>query len=458
MITTKNAVTRSISLMLTLFLVVSTIFPSTAQALSFEPDFDLNAEGVYMINLDANQVVFEKNQNQKIYPASLTKIMTAIVALENIDDLQVEITYKNSIQDQMNLLNREYGGISLGGLIAGEVLTAEKLLYATMLPSANEAATILADYVGGDSVPTFIEMMNAKAKEIGANDTNFENPHGLHHPDQITTPYDMALITQYALENDMFRTIIETNFYDGSPTNIHPTDLFWNTTSKLAVPSSEYYVKGSTGIKTGTLAESGRHAISLAKRGGYEYLLVVMGAPFYDETGQPHVKNNAFVDSKKLYEWAFSTFTNKTILTKGEVYNEIAVDMADDRENPYLKVRASEDFIALLPSDIPVSSIQLKYNLAESIDAPIESGDVVGTVDLILTDEVIGTVNLEASRSMQRSTFLYILNLFGLMFDSFLFKFILTLIVLLFVGYIFWTFTRYRNHKRHRTIRRHRRF
>lgn len=448
---------KTIGAFLSLVIAFSFIFPITAFGIAFEPNIELHAKGIYMVNLDTGQVIFEKNKNERIYPASLTKIMTAILAIENIDDLSTEITYKNYIQDMMSTLNAQYGGISLGGLLAGETLSAEKLLYATLLPSANEAATILADYVGKGSVSDFCEMMNKKAKEIGAKDTHFVNPHGLHDEQQYTTPYDMALITQYALKNETFRKICETNFYDGSPTNMHESQLFWNTTNLLSVPNSEYYVKGATGIKTGTLAESGKHVISTAKRGGYEYLLVVMGAPFLDKDGKQLPKNYAFTDSKALYNWAFTTFTNKTVIEKGSIYNEVPVKMSADKANPFIKLRASKDFIALIPKDIDVSSIHLKYNLPESVDAPVKEGDIIGSVDLVLKDEVMGNVPLEASRDINRSFILFIINSITSLLTSFWFKFIFILIIVLILAYIGLALLRYRNHKKYRQIKRHRR-
>ena len=258
-------------------------FREASFAINYNPNIELHAKSIYMENLDTSQVIFEKNTFEKMPPASLTKIMTAILAIENIPDLSVEITYKPYIQDQMSRLNAQYGGISLGGLLAGEVLSAEKLLYAVLLPSANEAATILADYVGDGSVPRFVEMMNQKARELGCENTNFVNPHGLHDDNQYSCAHDMAIMAKYAMKNEVFREIASTNFFDGSPTNKHSKELFWNTTNKLSVPSSPYFCKGVFGVKTGTLAQSGRHVVSMAKRGGYEYVLVVMGAPLFDK-------------------------------------------------------------------------------------------------------------------------------------------------------------------------------
>ncbi|MEG1994477.1 MAG: hypothetical protein RR048_06155, partial [Oscillospiraceae bacterium] len=294
------------------------------------------------------------------------------------------------------------------------------------------------------------------AKEIGANDTNFVNPHGLHDEQQYTTPYDMALITQYALKNETFRKICETNFYDGSPTNMHESQLYWNTTNLLSVQRSEYYCAGVTGIKTGTLAESGRHVISTGKRGGYEYLLVVMGAPFADADGKQIPVNNAFVDAKALYNWAFETFTNKTVIEKGSVYNEVPVKMSADKANPYIKLRATKDFIALIPRDIDVSSIQLKYNLPETVDAPIKEGDVVGSVDLVLKDEVMGSVDLEASRDVDRSLVLFVINTIKNLLTSFWFKFIFIFAIILILSYIGLAMLRYYNHKKYRQVKRHR--
>lgn len=452
----KEFLKKSTGILLTAVICFSA-FVESAFAINYNPDVELHAKSIYMENLDNSQVVFKQNIDEKMAPASLTKIMTAILAIENIPDLSVEITYKPYIQDQMSRLNAEYGGISLGGLLSGEVLSAEKLLYATLLPSANEAATILADYVGDGSVSRFVDMMNQKAKELGCENTHFVNPHGLHDENQYSTARDMAIMAKYAMQNETFRKIATTNFFDGSPTNKHQSELYWNTTNKLSVPSSQYYCKGVEGIKTGTLAESGRHVVSTAKRGGYEYLLVVMGAPFADSEGNQIPINNAFVDSKRLYNWAFDTLTNKTIVKKGEIYNETLVNMAKGKEGSYLKLRAGEDFISLIPNDVDISGVQFKYDIPESVDAPIKEGDKVGEVHLILKGEELGTVSLEASRSVDRSFILYIAHLIKALMGSFAVKFIIVFALILVLLYALLVVIRYRNMKKYRQIKRHKR-
>ena len=325
-----------------------------------------------------------------------------------------------------------------------------------MLPSANEAATILADYVCDGSVPRFVELMNQKAKELGMTSTSYANPHGLDDKNQFTTAHDMAILTKYALKNETFREICFTNFYDGSPTNLHKSELFWNTTNKLCVPSSPYYCKGVQGVKTGTLAESGRHVISTAKRGGYEYLLVVMGAPFADEEGNQIPTNNAFVDAKNLYNWAFGTLTNKTIVKKGEIYNESLVKLSKKKDGSYIKLRASKDFISLIPKDIDISGVQFKYDVPSEVKAPIKEGEKIGELHLLLKGEELGSVDLVAEKSMERSVFKYIFYLIETMTSSFIFKFIVVFVILLALLYIALTVIKYRNQKRHGKIKRHR--
>lgn len=164
---------------------------------------------VYMVELTTDTLIHSRNATERKYPASLTKIMTAILTLEHFDDLSEEITFTAELQNYVYEINVSYGGgISTGGIVLGETLTVEQLLYAIMLPSANEAAVMLANEIGGGSLETFADMMNEKAKEIGCLDTHFVNSNGLFDENHYSIAYDMYLITKYALQYDTFREIV----------------------------------------------------------------------------------------------------------------------------------------------------------------------------------------------------------------------------------------------------------
>ncbi|HAB00893.1 MAG TPA: D-alanyl-D-alanine carboxypeptidase, partial [Ruminococcaceae bacterium] len=193
------------AVVLCLIVLTSAIVPAYAVS----PDFDVPAKFIYLVNTDTDTVVYEKNAEERAIPASLTKIMTAIIALQKTQNLDAM-----DIKAPGYIYNEFYGiGVSNAEIARGEVFTMRELLYALMLNSACEAASIIADYVGGGSIPSFVEMMNEKAKEIGALNTNFVNAHGLYDENQYTTAHDMYLITKYALEQPGFLEIANTKNY-----------------------------------------------------------------------------------------------------------------------------------------------------------------------------------------------------------------------------------------------------
>ena len=266
---------------LLLAVVITGLSAITPAFADYDPGFDVDAEAVYFINLDTGKVIYEKDADKKVYPASTTKIMTALLALENIPDLDTpQIELKLYIQNALSGT-----GASLAGILRGETFTPRELLYAALLPSGNEAAMMLGDYVGDGSLDYFAEMMNEKAAELGAVNTHFVNASGMHDDDHYTTAYDMYLITMAALENETFREIVSTNYYyAGEDQNGNP--LHWNTTNFLISPGSTYYYPYATGVKTGTTDEAGRCLVSTAEKDGYHYLMVMMGAPQYDSNGE----------------------------------------------------------------------------------------------------------------------------------------------------------------------------
>lgn len=420
---------------------------STVKA-AYEPDFDVQAEAVYMVNLDTGEVIYEKNAHEKIYPASVTKLMTAIVALENIPDLETEITAKSYIYDEFAGLN-----VSTGDIRVGQTLTAEQLMYAMMLQSANEAASILADYVGDGSIAHFAEMMNEKAKELGCENTNFVNPHGLFNENHYTTAYDLYLIADYARQIPGFMDYVTTPVYDVGQTPFH-TYLRWITTNSMMMKSSTYYYEPIRGMKTGTLDESGKCFVSTATKDGYNYLLVVMGAPLKDADGNdyPSSVNKAFEVTKQLYEWAFDTFSIKTVLEEGKEVHDVPLKLCWGKDT--LSLVSGSDFKALIPSNYDPSSVQGVAEVPNFVLAPIKKGDEVGRMKLMLSNQEIGTVPLIAAEDVQANALLSIWYTMQKIFNSLWFKYVVMFVVMLFVLAGAVRLIRRRNKQRTRKVRR----
>lgn len=435
-------------------LLLCTMFAGVqpAYAAQYSLSFEETAEAAYMVNLDTGTVVFEKNADERRSPASITKMMTMALALEMCPNpSEVYVTAPNYIWN-------EFEGISIShcDIQRGETLTMQDLLYGMALQSANEAANIVADYLGNGSIPDFIELMNQKAKEIGAVNTHFTNPHGLYNADHYTTAYDIYLIAKYALSVPGFRELVSTTVYTATYADKHASPLNFYTTNKMMVKNNDYYYEGLSGIKTGTLPESGRCFVSTATRNGFTYLLVVLGCPAYDEKEQQLATNYAFLDTEKFYDWAFSTFRVKALIEEGKVVGQTKLDLTWGKD--YLLTMTKERFTSLLPQEVQVSSVvtEAVYD-AQAVRAPVKKGDKVGYLKLILAGEEVGRVDLVAAESAERNEWLFLLDSVQGIIQSFWFKFALIFLVLMIILYITLAIIRNKNRRRYKNVRSRRR-
>ncbi len=381
---------------------------------AFTPKFDIYSEGVYMVNLDTDIVVVSKNADKKFIPASTTKIMTALVALENIKDFNktVDITYEAT--NEFFSSNPNYSGPSNAEIEFGQTnITYWDCLYSLMVCSACESANILAINIAG-SIPAFVDMMNAKAKEIGCENTHFANTHGLYTEDNYTSARDLYLITRYAMDNyPGFMTICDTKYYDMPKNSKYPDGYTINTTNKLMMDGS-YYYEGVHGIKTGSINEyyeykdgawdtanpkAGTMALvsTASNKGsdgrGYTYLIVTLGAPYYNENGE--YSNYSFKDHYALYDWAYSEFVYTNVVKANEQVTQ--VDVRQGKNADKVGVCASGDFYTLLEKSLNSTTVSQEIKLNEDIiplQAPFDKGYQVGVLNLKLNDETLATVPL----------------------------------------------------------------
>lgn len=260
---------------LSLTIVIIILILSAAKA--YGNIFNLNqdtytSEYVYVLDRTNKDELVKKNHKSKAYPASLTKVMTAIVALEHIDDLSAIAPIDTASYKKMVNNNS-----SMAGFYSKETTTYRDLLYGTILSSGGEAANSLAIHIGGDT-DSFVKLMNAKASEIGLKDTHFTNPEGLHDKDQYTTAYDMAKLIDYALDNGHFYAIFTKESFTTSSTQDHPNGILLRSTvlSKLhGIAQNNFQILGG---KSGTTYEAGQCWATLAVKDNKEYISVVMGA------------------------------------------------------------------------------------------------------------------------------------------------------------------------------------
>ena len=249
----------------------------------------VNSSNVVLMDVKSGKVIGELNGEERIYPASMTKIMTAIVALEAFSDLDREITLSEDIFYALDGQDATQAGFQ-----PGESVRIRDLVYGVILPSGAECCLALADEVSG-SEEAFVEKMNAKAKSIGMKDTHFMDCTGLHDPEHYSTAYDIALLLKYALHNDTFRDVIESHFHSTPGTNVHPDGITYYSTMFKNMSDSSVTGGEILGGKTGYTSEAGHCLASFAQIYHREYILVTAGAAA-DATGVPHI-----LDAKTIY-------------------------------------------------------------------------------------------------------------------------------------------------------------
>lgn len=372
--------------------------PETSSETEISTGFTVNSTAVYLVNMDSGIVIYQKNADTPMYPASLVKIMTCLLAIENCSDLNAAVTSSYTVFDRLWGMNA-----SNAGLYPGEELRMIDLLYGLMLPSGCDAAGVIAETVAG-SEEAFVTMMNQKAKEIGCTSTNFTNCTGLHDDNQYTTAKDMYLITAYAMQYDTFTEISTTYSYTMPATNKN-SERSINHTCSIMNPSSSYYNQYVHGIKTGTTDESGRNLVSYASKDAYNYMLVTMGAPIYYENGETIPQNLSFTDALNFYDWAFNDWAVQTIVKTTDVKGQVKVDLCSAKD--IVNVVPENDVSRLMLKSIDATSLQMipQYT-QDTIDAPVKKGQVLGTLTIRMADETIATVNLVAAESLEKSAWL----------------------------------------------------
>lgn len=397
-----------------------------AVAAPIEPPFTPTCNAIYIINTDTNTVIYQKNANQKVYPASLTKLMTAILTFEKFKNkLDTVVTISHEDTDPVRGTGSNY-------LTPGEQLTVNQLLYCLLMESANEAANALGRTVAGN-VDDFVVMMNKKAQEIGAKDTNYVNTHGLQDPNHYTTAYDTYLIAKYAMQYDVLKTIVSTNKYDFPQTNKHPAHSISNTNTLLN-SNSKYYLKYVQGIKTGTTTDAGTCLASYAIKSGYTYYCVAMGGPKQVDATTNVANNLAFSETKSLYQWVFNTFVFTPLVQKQEPQAPIKVLLAW-KTNEIL-LYPEKEYDALIPKKSDLSKVSVVPHVPVSIQAPIKAGQIIGNADVYFNGQKMGNVKLVSKDDVALSQPLYFLYITGNFFNSKWFKLLCIFLVFAFSMYI----------------------
>ena len=422
---------KFLSVILVAVIILSTF--SIGASASFNSLLETEADIVLLINTDTETVILDKNADKRSAPASLTKIVTCMLVLENCTDLSTMVTCK---RESLNGLYEQ--NAATAGILAGETLSIKDLLYCLMLPSAADAANILADYVG-NGIDNFVVMMNEFVAKLGCENTKFYNAHGLDtDPNAYTTANDLYKITKYALQNPTFKEITSTSRYDVAPTAKYPYTRYLHNTNKMMNPGiPDYYCDAVSGVNTGTTYAAGRCVITTASRDGYNYLLIVMGAPQYDIDNDGVEENVAFTESKKIYNWAFKNIELTKVTDKTDVVT--VVDVKYNSKVDHLRLVPAEEISALVPLGTQSGSLvtrPIENETPKVVKAPIKKGDVIGKAEVLYGNDIVATVDLVAAEDIDLNVFLLIIGVAKNILSTTIFKVLFIVLAILVVIYI----------------------
>ncbi len=399
---------RILSLCMSLLMLCCFCTDLRGSALNFTPNFELSSDAALLLNLDTDTVLYQKNADKQYMPGSLAQIMTAIVVLENCQDLSMNITADSALYTQFT--TTEYpDDVRYADIKDGDVLSVEELLYAMLLTSSAEASILLANHFGNGSVTAFVAMMNEKAAELGCTQTNFSNPTGIYSAAQRTTVNDLAIMTKYALSLGRFESIATAESFSPYTPNKdnHPTSWTWEHSNTMMQATSPYYVDGVKGIKTANLSAQGRSIICEASQDGNTYLVILLAAPFEDEDGDLQYYHQD--DASSLLNWGFDHFAYQTILSENTELGQIKV--ANGEGSDYVLVKPKESFMTLWYDTADMASIVQEVELYENVSAPVNEGEKLGEVTLKFAGEEIATIDLVATSEVKLSTFKYYMGL-----------------------------------------------
>lgn len=391
---------RKIFITLILAIIVSIIVPTIYSFADDSEDVNLKiySEAAILVDNNTGKILYNKNANERKYPASTTKILTAILTIENCNlDDTVVVDYES--------ISIVPSGYTVAALQVGEELTVKQLLQVLLVHSANDAANVLAKHVGG-SIESFASMMNTKANEIGCKGSHFLNPSGKHEDEHYTTAYDLYLIMKYCMNNETFRELASSKSCIIPETNKYQERVFTNTNELLVVDTrdiaSNYYYPYAIAGKTGYTTEAKNCLVSVAQKDNLELICVVLGGVRTDEG-----LSARFVDTKQLYEYGYNTYTIRKLREKGAIAKQIEVKNAT-RETKDLDLLINNDIDVLIKQKDLEAEFEPEIILNENISAPISQGEVLGKIKYKI-EGVEYSQDITASHSVEKSNFLFLI-------------------------------------------------
>ena len=391
---------RFFSVFLLIALVMSLCAPAAWAAEdgpTLPEDPDIQAKAALLVDYNTGEIIYAKNEHAELYPASLTKIMTALLTLEAIE--AGKLSMDQSLTATASALEGLSADGSSAGIKEGETMPVRDLMYCMLVVSANEACDILAEAVSG-SVSAFVDAMNAKAQALGCKNTHFANPNGLHDPQHYTSAWDMYLITRAAMEYPDFMTICNTATITVPATNLSAARTLYTTNNLL----SSWRVIGyrdtrAQGIKTGSTSAAGLCLVSSAVQGSLHFVSVILGAERVEENGRGNIRS--FSETSRMFDYGFDNFTYKTIIDPNEPIQEVPVTLS---KLDHVTVHPAQEMDVLLPKGLNESDMERTITLdSDSVEAPVAQGDKLGSMSLSYGGKVYATVDLLAMHDVEAS-------------------------------------------------------
>ena len=358
------------------------------EATTTDNSLTLSAETAILMDAASGEILYEKDAEKQMYPASITKLMTILLALEN-GNLTDEITFSHEA-----VYSIEQGSSHLA-IMEGETLTLEQVLRAIILRSANEASNGVAEYVDG-SVAAFAAHMTERAKELGCTNTNFVNANGLHDANHYTTAHDMALIARELLKHEEYRSMMSETDYEIPPTNLQSETRYLHGQHQMLNPNSIYYYEAAIGGKTGYTSESLNTLVTYAKQGEMTLIAVVMKC-----TGAEH-----YVDTAALFDYGFANYESVKIAAADTYTSTVPVTEAYNKKTISLgtvTIAPASDIYYTLPKGADASAVTITTDVPAGIEGAVQEGQALGVLKLSYQDKTT-TVDLVAQNAVAALT------------------------------------------------------
>lgn len=372
---------------------------------------NINSNNAILINLNDESVLYEKNINDKTYIASLTKIMTAIVVLDNVENLNSKVKLQQ--QDLSDLIKND---VSVSTLSVNKEYTYMELLYGLMLPSGGDCANGLARIVGGN-VTNFVKMMNEKAKVLGMNNTSFANPIGLDDDNNYSTVSDLSIMFKYAIKNETLLKLMSTMTYKTNDNhNLTHTIQYYKTKYNL---NMDYLIGGKTGYEV----LAGYCLASLATYNDIEYMLITTNATYNSN------KPNHFLDAQTIYKHFMDNYNYHIIIEKNDIFVTLETLYAKEKE---IDIKANKDYSYYINNDYDKKNIKYEYNGINTITTDMKKGQKIGTINVYYFDDLIDNIDVYLQEEIHFSIIAYLL-VHPIIIYSFLFISLIILVLIIFL-------------------------